>query len=331
MNPFEMRLDAAVWTPTELGTVGPHNMLREVAAGGGASYRPLLAHHRSDRPLADGLDRTVELAESPDDLRAVLASPEVAPWSHVGRTIDDAAWARDDKVAVVMRDRSGGGFNGLLVAGLDRGDDHIGHASTFWVPSPLWLRTAGAEDVLTAAWLTLFRALAERGAVGVRTTEVWSGVDFVDVLRRIAGFRPLAEHYAALGVSPADSAHVLVEWRATIDEGRLVRFATRPELDDTAHRELIRQLDTYLNVLIPPSADAPGPPVTGERLTFKGDVGIDGVRGWGTGPEPGGWFDAPVDTVPDGTDWGDVNERARAALAAWLRQQRGPGEADARR
>lgn len=62
MNPFDLRLDAAVWTPTALGTVGPHNTLGDLAAGGGNSYRPLLAHHRRGGPLADGLDRVVELA-----------------------------------------------------------------------------------------------------------------------------------------------------------------------------------------------------------------------------------------------------------------------------
>lgn len=324
MDRFEVRLDADVWRPTALGTVGPRQMLGEVAVGG-ASYRPLLTHHLRDGPLANGLDRAVELAESPDDLRAVLASPVVTPWRHHEWTIDDEAWARDDKVAVVMRERRGGGFNGLLVAGLDRGDEHIAHASTFWVPNALWLRAAGAEDILAAGWLALFRALAERGAVGVRTTEEWSGAAYVDVLRRIAGFRPLAEHYAALGISPADSAVVLVEWRATIDEGRLARFATRPELDEAAHTELIRQLDAYVNGLLPPPTEPPGPPLAGERLTFQGDIGLDGVRGWGTGPEPGGWFDAPPDHVPDGTEWNDVNARALAALGEWLRHERGAG------
>ena len=321
VNPFEMRLDAAVWTPTALGTVGPSGLLRDATVGGGATYRPLLTSHRQDGPLADGLDRVVELIEDADALRAVLAAPAVAHWGHTGSTVDDAAWAEGRKVAVAMHDRGGQGFNGLLVGGLHPGEDRIAHVSTFWVPNTAWLRAADADDVLAAGWLALFRGLAERGAVGVRATELWSGRDFVDVLRRIAGFRPIADHYATVGLSPADDKTILCEWRATVEDGQVVRFGSRPLLDETAHRVLIRLLDRYFSQLPLSTDEAPGTPVPGERLTFRGEIGIDGVRGWGTGPEPGGWFDAPPDNVPDGADLGDLNGRARRAFADWLRRQ----------
>ena len=321
VNPFEMRLDAEVWTPTALGTVGPSGLLRDATGAGGATYRPLLTSHRQDGPLADRLDRAVELIEDADALRAVLAAPAVAQWGHTGSTVDDAAWAQGRKVAVALHDHVGQDFNGLLVGELDRAEDDIAYVSTFWVPNALWLRASSADDILAAGWLTLFRGLAERGAVGVRATETWSGRDFVDVLCRIAGFRPVADHYATVGLSPADSKTLLCEWRVTVEDGQVVRFGTRPLLDETAHRVLIRLLDRYFNRRLPATAEAPGTPVPGERLTFKGEIGIDGVRGWGTGPEPGGWFDAPPDNVPDGADWGDLNGRARRAFADWLRRQ----------
>jgi hypothetical protein len=321
-NPSAGRLDVAVWAPSPLGTIGPHGLLRDISAGGQTSYRPLLSHQLVDAPLADGLDRAVELIDDCDGLQALLAAPDVAQLCSAGVSAgDQGRWEREQQAAVVLRDRRGDHFQGLLVGGLHRLEAPIAHVSTFWVPNAAWLRAPGADDILAAGWLRLFRALAQRGAVGVRAPENWSGRDFVDVLRRVAGFRPAADVFAELGLSPADSAAVLVEWRATIEDQRLDHFATRPELGDPAHRELIRRLDTYFGAA-PPRFEPASEPVPGERLTFTGDIGIDGVRGWGTGFDSHDWYRPPPDHVPEGSDQRDVDARAHAALAAWLRQQR---------
>ncbi len=140
-------------------------------------------------------------------------------------------------MAVVLRDRGGDQFQGLLVAGHGRMDEGIAHLSTFWVPNAPWLRTSGVDEILAAGWLTLVRGLAAGGAVGVTAGETWSGPDFIDVLHRIAGFRPAAEVDAERGLSPADSTAVLVEWRATVEDQRVVQFCqsfgecSRPRLD----------------------------------------------------------------------------------------------------
>ena len=320
-RPSALRLDEHVWAPSPLGTLGPHGLLQDVSHGGQMSYRPLLSYHLADGPLADGFDRVVTRIDDRDELQAVLDEPDVARWCPpaVGGG-DTARWERDRKVAVVLRDRGGDHLEALLVAGHGRMDERIAYLSSFWVPNVAWLHASGVDDVLAAGWLTLFRALAEGGAVGVTATETWSGRDFVEVLRRIAGFRPAAELYAELGLSPADSTDVLVEWRATVEDQRVVRFATRPDLDAAAERTLMRLLDRYFTVA--PVRDEPASqPTPGERFTFRGEIAIDGVRGWGTGPQVHDWFESPPDHVPAGAEWPDADARALAGLVAWLRDR----------
>jgi hypothetical protein len=320
-GPSAVRLDEHLWAPSPLGTLGPHGLLQDATYGGQMSYRPLLSYHLADGPLTDGLDRAVTRIDHRDELQAVLEDPAVARWCppSVGAG-DPARWEQDRKVAVVLRDRGGDQFQALLVAGHGGMDEAIAHLSTFWVPNAAWLHASGVDDVLAAGWLALFRGLAEGGAVGVTATEIWSGRDFVEVLRRIAGFRPAAELYAELGLSPADSKAVLVEWRATVEDQRVVRFATRPDLDATAERTLMRLLDRYFTAA--PARDEPASqPTPGERFTFRGEVAIDGVRGWGTGPQVHDWFEPPPDHVPAGAEWPDADARALAGLVAWLRDQ----------
>jgi hypothetical protein len=320
-GPSAVRLDEHLWAPSPLGTLGPHGLLREALYGNQMSYRPLLSYHLADGPLTDGLDRAVTRIDHRDDLQAVLEDPAVARWCPpAAGAVDPARWEQDRKVAVVLRDRGSDQLHALLVAGHVGMDEGIAHLSTFWVPNAAWLHASGVDDVLAAGWLTLFRGLAAGGAVGVTVAENWSGRDFVEVLRRIAGFRPAAELYAERGLSPADSKAVLVEWRATVEDQRVGRFATRPELDAAAERTLMRLLDRYFTAA--PWHDEPAtPPAPGERLTFGGEVAIDGVRGHGTGFAGRDWFEPPTDSVPAGAEWPDVNARALAGLVAWLRDQ----------
>lgn len=167
----------------------------------------------------------------------------------------------------------------------------------------------------------LFRQLARRGAVGVTAAEAFSGRDIVDVLRRVAGFRPAAEIYGELGLAPCDHAVVVAEWRATVEDGRVVRFATRPDLDGPARVELMQRLAAYLDVagrrLVPERDER-----RHERLSLGGEVGIDGIQGWGNvlGDD---WFQPPPDDAPDGSGWGDAYSRAAATLVAWLRTEGG--------
>ena len=320
-GPSAVRLDEHVWAPSPLGTLGPHGLLQEALHGNQMSYRPLLSYHLADGPLADGLDRAITRIDDRDELQAVLDEPEVARWCPPAiREGDAARWRRDRKVAVVLRDRGGDHFQALLVAGHRGMDEGIAHLSTFWVPNAAWLTASGVDDVLAAGWLTLFRALAAGGAVGVTATETWSGRDFVEVLRRVAGFRPAAELYAERGLSPADSTAVLVEWRATVEDQRVVRFATRPELDAAAERTLMGLLDRYFTAA-PWHEEPASPPTPGERVTFNGEITIDGVRGYGTGFDGHDWFEPPPDHVPADAEWPGAHARAFTALVAWFRDQ----------
>lgn len=310
-----LRLDGELWERSALGTVGPHGLLGDLAAGMDRSYRPLLAHHRSQAPLRDQLDRAVSVVLTHAELRDVLRRPDLAlfcPPSDVW-VGDEEAWEQDRKVGVVVHGRMGDGVNALLVAAVDRLDPRVGHVGTCWIPNPVTLRTMAADELLGAGWLTLFRWLARRGVVGVTASEGDRGRLTVDVLRRIGGFRPIGDVYAALGLSPADDAAVLAEWRATVEGGRVVRFATRPELGGPARDELVRRLGVYLGVAVgglPPAGEAPD----GERLSLGGGVGIDGVQGMGN-LAPDDWFrPAPDELANDQDAWA----RATAVLAGWL-------------
>lgn len=136
-HPVGLRLNAEIWSSSPPGIVGPHGLLGDLAVGGQMSYRPLLSHHLSPGPLANGLDRAVTVIESRAQLQEMLRRPELAPFCPpgLGSAGDDDEWERDRKVAVVVHDRMGEGVNGLVVAGLDRFDPRIAYVSCFWVPT----------------------------------------------------------------------------------------------------------------------------------------------------------------------------------------------------
>jgi hypothetical protein len=314
-----LRLDGELWERSALGTVGPHSLLGDLAAGLDRSYRPLLAHHRSQAPLRDQLDRAVTAVLTHAELRDVLRRPELAPFCPPGGVWagDEEAWELDRKVGVVVHDRMGDGVNALLVAAVDRFDPRVAYVSTCWIPNPVTLRTMAADELLGAGWLTLFRWLARRGVLGVTATEADWGRQTVDVLRRIGGFRPIGEVYAALGLSPADDAAVVAEWRATVEGGRVVRFATRPALDGPARDELVRRLAAYLAVVVRDTASG-GEAGDRERVSLGGGVGIDGLQGWGN-VAPDDWYGSPPDEVAerDGDPWAGPFARGTAVLADW--------------
>jgi hypothetical protein len=56
-------------------------------------------------------------------------------------------------------------------------------------------------------------------------------------------------------------------------------------------------------------------------VTVNGEVGIDGVRGYGTGSISGDWYEAPPDETPQGTNWPDWDRQIPLVLAAWLHDQ----------
>jgi hypothetical protein len=310
--PWDLRLDRDLWTATPLGLVGPPDLLRGLTLGAEVSYRPLLRTHVAAGQLADHMDRGVEAVEDSAAWDALAETPEVA------RQCPKLGEWDDHTVAVVLRNWTDRQFQGVLVADLGRPTPDVAHLRTFWVWNAAWLTIHGAERTLAAAFLTLFQRLAHRGAVAVTATEVWTGQRFVRVLRDIAGFRPAREVYAEVGLSAADSAQVLVDWRATVEDGRLVRFATRPTLDEAAHRELLSLLRRYFRHATSRLADEP-PPLSGLRQTFKGEVHIDGPHGWGTGRSDDDWYDGPPDRFPDSDQPFDLAEHSRRGAAILAR------------
>jgi hypothetical protein len=309
---WDLRLDRDLWTATGLGMIGPPDQLRGMAHGAENSYRPLLRTHLLAGQVADHLARAVEVIDDSAAWDALAETPEVA--RHCPKL---GEWD-DETVAVVLRNWTDRQFQGVLVAHLDRATPEVAYLSTFWVWNAAWLNTQGADDTLAAGFLTLFQHLAHRGAVAVTATEAWTGRRFVQVLRDIAGFRPTREVYAEVGLSPADSALVLVEWRATIEDGRLVRFATRPTLDEADRSELLSLLRNYFRHVAGSFGDEPPTP-PGLRQTFKGKVHIDGPHGWGTGRPDDDWYDAPPDQFPDPGQPFDMAEYVRLSPAILAR------------
>ena len=267
------------------------------------SYRPLLRSHLAAGLLAEHLGRAVEVIEDSAAWEALAETPDVA--RHCPKL---GGWD-DDTVAVVLRNWTDRQFQGVLVAHLGGATPEVAELRTFWVWNAAWLTMQGADATLGAGFVTLFQCLAHRGAVAVTATEGWTGRRFVQVLRDIAGFRPTREVYAEVGLSAADSAQVLVDWRATVEDGRLVRFATRPVLDDAVRGELLSLLRGYFRHAARSLGDEP-PAMPGLRQTFKGEVLIDGPRGWGTGRSDDDWYDGPPDQFPDSDQPFDLAEHA---------------------
>jgi hypothetical protein len=310
--PWELRLDRDLWTATGLGTVGPPDLLRGLARGAEMSYRPLLRSHLAAGLLADHMGRAVEVVEDSAAWDALAETPEVA--RHCPKL---GGWD-DHTVAVVLRNWADRQFQGVLVAHVGGATPEVAQLRTFWVWNAAWLTMQGADATLGAGFVTLFQCVAHRGAVAVTATEGWTGRRFVQVLRDIAGFRPTREVYAEVGLSAADSAQVLVDWRATVEDGRLVRFATRPTLDEAVQRELLSLLRRYFRHAAGSLGDEP-PALAGLRQTFNGEVHIDGPRGWGTGRSDDDWYDGPPDQFPDSGQPFDLAEHARLGPAILAR------------
>jgi hypothetical protein len=310
--PWELRLDRDLSTATGLGTVGPPDLLRGLARGAEMSYRPLLRSHLAAGLLADHMGRAVEVVEDSAAWDALAETPEVA--RHCPKL---GGWD-DHTVAVVLRNWADRQFQGVLFAHVVGATPEVAQLRTFWVWNAAWLTMQGADATLGAGFVTLFQCVAHRGAVAVTATEGWTGRRFVQVLRDIAGFRPTREVYAEVGLSAADSAQVLVDWRATVEDGRLVRFATRPTLDEAVQRELLSLLRRYFRHAAGSLGDEP-PALAGLRQTFNGEVHIDGPRGWGTGRSDDDWYDGPPDQFPDSGQPFDLAEHARLGPAILAR------------
>src|SRR4029450_3343606 len=114
--------------------------------------------------------------------------------------------------------------------------------TTCWVPNPAILRANHVDRLLAAGWARMFHELAHSGMVGVTASESFEGRAIVSVLRDIAGFRPAADHFSALGLAPADAMIRLAEWRVTVEAGGVTRFATPPDLAGPARVDLLRRL-----------------------------------------------------------------------------------------
>jgi hypothetical protein len=309
-------LDGELWALTPLGTVVPDGLLREAAHGGEWSYRPLLRTHHAPGRLDDHVARSVQLIDDRAGWDALGDEPEVAPHRPPGAP---SRWIDERSVAVVIRDSRGQQFQGLVLAQLGADDPRLATVVVNWVWNAVFVEAARAQESLAAAWLTLFRALAARGAVGVRASEMMMGRRFVAHLRDIAGFRPGPEVLAELGLSPADAQQILCQWRATVEDDTVVRFGTRPDLAPDAHRQLVTMLAAEVGPGHRP--DDTIEPVAGFRQTISGDVYLDGPHGTQSGPQPEDWFTAPPDEIPDGSDW---MNRGRQVLSRWLDQQAHP-------
>lgn len=322
----DLRLDAELWARSPLGLVGPHGLFGDVAAGGQMVYRPLLVHHLDHAGMRNSLGRAVRVLQTFDEVRDIAKRPEVAALSHcppeLWRSDGARLWESDRKVGILVRDRAGDTVHAVLVAGLDRIDARVAHVSTCWVPNLMVLHTSDVDELLGAGWLLLFRELARRGAVRVTASEMSEGRDIVAMFRDIAGFRPAADIFGALGLARADHATRLAEWRATIENGSVTRFATRPEMDGPARGELLHRLISYFELAgRPPTDENDGEPATRpetERITLGGDIAIDGVDGWGN-VLPDDWYRPESDDVASG--WDQAHHQAMPAFLAWMRAE----------
>jgi hypothetical protein len=315
----DLRLDTELWAPSPLGVVGPLGLLGDVAHGGESAYRPLLVHHLDHGSLVDDLDRSVGVLRTFDEVADLVKGSGITRLSYCPPELarSDAAelWERDGKVGVVVRNRAGDMVLAVFVASPRGFGEPVAHVTTCWVPNLAILRANEVGQLLAAGWARMFHELACKGLVGVTASEALEGRAIVSVLRDIAGFRPSADCFTALGLAPADAMIRLAEWRVTVEAGSVTRFATAPELAGAARADLLRRLLAYFAVAGRRRTDARDQIPAEERVTIGGEVAIDGIRGWGN-VQPGDWYRPEPDNMPDG--WQPAQDTAMAAFLTSL-------------
>lgn len=301
------RLDGPLWQTTALGVSAPNGVLRGWHRDHGMAYRPLTRSHLLTSPLAEELDRSVSLIDDRAGWDRFLDDPEV-----VRRRGSNPPTPWPGGLAVVVRDRSGRYPEAVLRAQIDPDDGRKASLSALWTWNAAWLGAPDAAAPLAAGFVTLFRALAQRGVLAVIANETWLGPPFLRAVRELGGFRPVDEVLAEHGLSPADEFTVICEWRATVEDDDVIDFATREALTPEAEHELRRlvlaHLRAYPRPWHGPAADHDDAPPGPYRCTIGGDVRLDGLAGTGSGYDDD-WHHPPPDLV-------DLDDQ-RSDLRAW--------------
>lgn len=302
-----LRLDEDLWTPSALGVVGP-GRLRAAAAGVEELYRPLLTVHR-DRPgvgLDDGPGR-VDLVSGDEAWDALAAEPLAGPVA-----TGPLGWLRGHPSAVLVSVRPPGGpVKGLLAARPDPLVPSVGEVVLVWLPE---LDAAVHRDLLGRAWLRLAQAAAYRGLVGLYVGVGHRGARDVAMLRDLAGFRPVAEHYGAVGLAPSDAATVLDQWRVTVADDEVTDIGLLAGADEGSQMEMLRRVAPLVTRRGPDPAAVEG----AYRLSFGGPVTLDGCAGYGPVGE-GDWWEPDPDLQPD-----VARPRAEWVLSRWAARQLTP-------
>ncbi len=259
------------------------------------SYRPLTRSHLRSTPLAEGLDRSVRLIEDRAGWDRFLDEPEV-----VRRRGANPPTPWFGGIAVVVHDRGGRYPEAVLRAQVDPEDGRKASLLALWTWNAAWLGAPDAAAPLAAGFVTLFRALAQRGVLAVIASETWLGPPFLRAIREVGGFRPADEVLAEHGLSPADEFTVICEWRATVEDDEVIDFATREALTPEAESELHRLVLAHLQAL--PAATLRGRrprrcgaecrPRTGAPSAAR--LRLDGLAGTGSGYDDD-WHHPPAD------------------------------------
>ena len=299
-----VRLDEELWTPSALGVVGP-GRLQALAAGVEEDYRPLLGVHRDRAPGPD--DGSVLLVDGDDDWAAVTGDPQAGPM-----LAGPLSWLRDHPRAVLVAARvPDGGVRALVAMRPDARVPTLGEVVLAWSPG-IDLGGAAAQGLLGRAWLRAFRACALRGLVGLTVGVGSRGARDVALLRRVAGFRPLEQCYAEVGLAPADAGVVLDEWRVTVADDEVTDIGLLAGESEAEQRELMGRILPLVTRPGPDPAPATGP----YRTSFGGAITLDGCRGL-IGPLPDGdWWEPEPDL-----DAAAARPRAEWIVGRWVGRQ----------
>lgn len=297
------RLDDVLWTPSPLGCIGPGE-LGALGWGSEVLYRPLLALHRLPGEVLADHDGSVEVVSGDDGWDRLCAEPDVLVHTH-GRP---SALRSDERAVVVaVRRAFGRGVRAVLAVRPERLEPRVGEVVMAWYPDGP--EPDDRDRLVAHGWLALFRAAADRGIVGLTADVSHTGAREVRALRRLAGFRPVAEDYAAVGLSAPDAAVELDHWRATVaDDGAVTVHLDRHDDDPAARAELAGRLARLLDRRDDDGSD-PVPP--GIEVRLSGPVRLDGCRQWGGGA--GSEDDAGSTDV----DLPTATRRADRLLARW--------------
>lgn len=279
-------LDSQLWEPSIIGTLGPPNLLFDLADSKPMYYRALPVHYADDN---------VQMSPTTE----VRLARVVTDMDWLFRTITEGlglgpAPSMVPMVAVVITSRSGEIIRCIGVS-IDPREPRLGRLYGMWSSedSPP-ITTPSMRRVLVDAWWRLFRALAKRGIVAILANSHRIFDEHrEDILMHLGGFRLATDVCNERALSIVDSLETVAVWCAEVRRGEVTAFRTvgrwEQAKSDEADQYIVRVLMTEMRLFLEDSAekerrsqgDSPMLAISPHEFLIRGTFGLSGSREWG--------------------------------------------------